>query len=94
MIAAVFIVGKSFSLPHTIPNNLFAAGRSANGNAGAIITGTKLLPTHFTGRSAGRVRRSGVRITPDTGSDIASSTLSRSNVIAGGSNVVTKRAAC
>jgi hypothetical protein len=47
VIAAVFIVSRSFSLPHIIPNNSFAANLSASGNAGAIITGTTWLPTPF-----------------------------------------------
>ena len=41
MIAAVFVVRKSFSLPPIIPSNSFAAGRSASGNAGAIVTGAR-----------------------------------------------------
>jgi len=39
VIAVVLTVSKSFSLPPIIPSNLFAASRSASGNAGAIITG-------------------------------------------------------
>jgi hypothetical protein len=69
VIAAVFIVSKSFSLPHIIPNNAFAASLTASGNAGAIITGVTSLPTHFTGRSAGRVRISGARRTLVIGSN-------------------------
>ncbi len=94
MIAAVFIVSKSFNLPPIIPSNSFAASLSASGNAGAIITGARLLPTHFTSRSAGRVRRSGARLTLAIGSDTARTTLSKWNAIASGSNAVTKSAAC
>jgi hypothetical protein len=94
VIAAVFIVSKSFSLHPIIPSNLFAARLGASGNAGAIITGTKSLPTHSTGRSAGRVRTSGARLTLVIGSNTAWTTLSKWNVIASGSNAVTKSAVC
>jgi hypothetical protein len=94
VIAVVFIVSKSFSLPHIIPSNSFAVGLSASGNAGAIITGAKSLPTPFTARSAGRVRTSGERLTLAIGSNTARTTLSKWNVIAGGSNAGTKSAAC
>ena len=94
MIAAVFVVSKSFSLPHIIPNNSFAASLSASGNASAIITGARSLPTHFTGRSAGRVRISGARLTLAIGSNTGRTTLSKWNAIASGSNAVTKSAAC
>jgi hypothetical protein len=94
VIAAVFIVSKSFSLPHIIPNNSFAASRSASGDAGAIITGTRSLPTHFTGKSAGRVRTNGARLTRAIGSNTARNTLSKWNVIASGNTAVTKSAAC
>jgi hypothetical protein len=43
MIAVVFIVSKSFSPPHIMPNNSFAANLSASGNAGVIITGADIL---------------------------------------------------
>jgi hypothetical protein len=89
VITVVFIASKSFSLPPIIPSNSFAASRSASGNAGAIITGTWSLPTHFTGRSAGRVRTSGARLTLVIGSNTAWTTLSKWNVIASGSNAVT-----
>jgi hypothetical protein len=94
VIAAVFIVSKSFSLPHIIPSNSFAASLSVSGNAGAIITGARSLPAHFTGRSAGRVRTSGARPTLAIGSNTARTTLGKWNGIAGGSNAVTKSAAC
>jgi hypothetical protein len=94
VIAAVFIVSKSFNLPPIIPSNSFAASLSASGNAGAIITGARSIPTHFTGRSAGRVRRSGARLTLAIGSNTARTTLGKWNVIASGSNAVTKSAAC
>jgi hypothetical protein len=69
VIAVVFIVSKSFSLPLIIPSNSFAGSRSASGNAGAIITGTTSLPTPFTGRSAGKVGISGAKLTLATGSN-------------------------
>jgi hypothetical protein len=94
VIAAVFIVSESFSLPPIISNNSFAASLSANGSAGAIITGTTSLPTHFTGRSAGRVRTSGARLTRAIGSNTARTTLNKWDAIAGGSNAVTKSAGC
>ncbi|HTT24383.1 MAG TPA: hypothetical protein VMG82_36000 [Candidatus Sulfotelmatobacter sp.] len=94
MIAAVLIVSKSFSLPPIIPNNSSAASLGASGNAGAIITGSSSLPTPFTGRSAGRVRTSGARPTLAIGNNTARTTLSKWNVIASGSNAVTKSAAC
>ena len=94
MIAVALIVSKSFSLPPIIPINSFAASLSASGSAGAIITGAWSLPTHFTGRSAGRVRRSSVKLTLIIGSSTAWTAFSKWNVIASGSNAVTKSAVC
>jgi len=71
MVAVALTVSKSSSLFPIIPNNSFAVGLSASGSAGAIITGTRSLPTLFTGRSAGRVRISGARLTLVIGSNTA-----------------------
>jgi len=83
MIAVAFTVSKSFSLPLIIPNNGFAAGRHARANAAAIIIGGRSLPIPCIGRSLWRVRGSGAGRTRTTGRNIARTTLSRWNEIAG-----------
>jgi hypothetical protein len=93
MVAVVVIVSNSFSLSNIIPNKSYAATPHASGSAGAIISGRRSPLIRFTAKCAGRVRRSGVRLTLDTGSNIASTTLGKWNVIASGSDAVTKSAA-
>ena len=94
MIAAVFIVSKSFSPPPCHPQQLVCSQPECQRHRRRIITGTKSLPTHFTGRSAGRVRMSGARPTLAIGSNTARTTLGKRNAIASGSNAVTRSAAC
>jgi hypothetical protein len=94
MVVVALTVSKFFSLPDIIPNNWFAAKPSASGDAAENITGRSSPPIRSTGKSAGRVRRSGVRLTLDTGSNIARSILGKWNGIASGSTVATKSAAC
>jgi len=93
LIAVALTASKPFSLPDIIHNKSFAASPRANDNAAGIISARKSLPIRFTGRSLWTVHGSGERRTRTTGGNIANTTLSRSNVIASGSNAVTKSAA-
>jgi len=62
---------------------LFATSPHASANAAVIIIGKRLLPIRFIDRFAWKVRGSGVRHTRTTESDIARTTRSRWNEIAG-----------
>jgi len=93
VIAVVGTVSKSFSLPVLIRSKPFVVSPRASGNAGAIISARKSLPIRCTGKWRWTVHRSGAGRTPATGSNIASTILSRPNAIASGSNAVTKSAA-
>ena len=83
-------VSKLFSLTLIILNNGFAASPHARANAAAIIIGRRSLPIRCTSRCAWRVRGSGARRTRTIGRNIARTTLSRWNEIAGNSACGTK----